>query len=847
MKPVARFLSPLPFVPAFWLLVTALLTLVTVDHVIRERKLPPHPYVQATAGLQQELAKRTEPVQGRLFIYFVDSLRFDYAVDPRLMPRLNELLPQGVWGRVTPCSTNMTVHCVEAAFSGIDRSTVLAFGEDFNPQKSKLKTSWFFQMKNRGARITAVSDYVVPTLYSGALAESHVYRKGTSQKMLVEKALEQFAHPETNVTIVHLLGPHDDGQTFGSDSPQYRAQLKEVDELLGMVAARLSPSDSLLVMGDHGMDDDGRHMYNMDVPTFYLYRGPDFARGLRRDIHLLSHTFFLTVLFRLPFFPEYQGDFHWDAFVPAVQQHYGDETARALSRPVLPARIHVSREYFARFAVLGLLWLAGTLLLQLPFSPVPARMAALWAVPAVVLLYVGWFWALALLQALAALALLRPARPRLRTPSFWLLGLALLSWGIARGATYHAFDQAVHEVKIGFTYAFYGLELLIGILLYSLIFRPENWRRRLWGGSLAAMAVSPLLHYPSLYAYGYLRSLPFFMSVHFFAAFLLFLDPAGPPGSRREKWSAAGLALLAGLSLLPQYSMFVENFRIFDFPLLPHHEGSAWNAAAAFVPYALSVGIAAWRLHLSRRELAFLLPLSILPFASWVWGQALPAAVFGIALLGLIVFWNTKIRRISASLQWFIAFLGIQFFLSYAYIFSFQVFYQIQMLLLCGFALLEESRLLEQHEPGLPRAGLALPGVALILLSYIAFFGIRTCGIDFRFALAWFPGLFETLWFLVFGATVVKYFAPVFLLEAFAASRSQEFPAPILARWGAFLTWAAMPLLVTLLLLRESVPLVVDTLEEAMYLAGVLLLALAAAALPVHAFRPREIQGDAGS
>ena len=47
-------------------------------------------------------------------------------------------------------------------------------------------------------------------------------------------------------------------------------------------------------------------------------------------------------------------------------------------------------------------------------------------------------------------------------------------------------------------------------------------------------------------------------------------------------------------------------------------------------------------------------------------------------------------------------------------------------------------------------------------------------------------------------------------------------------------------MLVTLLLLRESVPLVVDTLEEGMYLAGVLLLVLVVSVVPVHAFMSRQ-------
>lgn len=844
---ISLLLSPLPAVRAGWMLVTALLTLVSVDHVIRERKLPPHPYVKATMPLQEELRQHTEPVQGRLFIYFVDSLRFDYAVNPELMPHLNALLPQSVWGRVTPCATNMTVHCVEAAFSGIDRSTVLAFGEDFNPQKSKNKTSWFFQMKNRGARITAVSDYVIPTLYSGALTENYVYPKGTSQRFLVNKALSQFSRPDTNVTIVHLLGPHDDGQTFGSNSPQYRSQLKEVDELLGHVVSRLSPTDSLMVMGDHGMDDDGRHMYNMDVPTFYLYRGPDFARGVRRDIHLLSHTFFLTVLFRLPFYPEYQGDFHWDAFQESVQQLYGDPAVRSLSRPVMPARIHVSRGYFVRFCMLALLWILGLgLLLQSPVSPVSLRLGIPWAVASTVLLFLGWFWALFLLQAVMGVHLLRqsPARPKL--PVFLVLGIFLAGWGVFRGFTYHAFDMAVHEVRIFFTYAFYLLELGAGIFLYTLLFRPADWRRRLWGGSIAALMLAPLLHYPSLYAYGYLRSLPFFASVHFFASALLFLDSRLPFDGRRERADAVLMSLAAGLLLLPQYSMFVENFRIFDFPRLPHREGSFLNAAIVFFPYALAVAAAARLLRIERRTLGFLLPAALLPFAAWVWGGRLSFFLYGIVFLALIVYWNIKIKIFSPGLQWFIAFLGVEFSLSYAYSFSFQVFYQIQMLLICGFALLEEARLLEKHAPDLPRAGLFVPGAALVLLSFIAFFGIRTCGIDFRFALAWFPNMFETLWFLVFGATVVKYFAPAFLLAGFEAARGRKWSLAVLMRWSAFLVWAILPMLVTLLLLRESVPLVVDTLEESMYLAGVLLLALTLTALPTRAFWPRPKVPDNG-
>jgi hypothetical protein len=769
-----------------------------------------------------------------VFIYFVDSLRFDYATQPELMPHLNGLLPQSTWGEVIPCATNMTVHCVEAAFSGIDRSTVLAFGEDFNPQKSKHKTAWFFQMKNRGARIAAVSDYVIPTLYADALAESHVYKKGASQKKLVDRALEYFADPKNTVTIVHLLGPHDDGQTYGSNTPQYRAQLKEVDDLLGEVVAALSPTDTLMIMGDHGMDDEGRHMYNMVVPTFYLYRGPDFTPDLRRDIHLLSHTFFLSVLFRLPFHPEYQGEFFWEAVSEPVRRLYGPEPARALHRKVEPGKLQVSPDYKLRFALLIGLWLLGFRLLFFEAPAVPLRWGAPWAVASIVTLYMGWFWPL--LAALAAMAafLLRGAW---KSWAVWLTGVVIFAWGVTRGFTYRPFDMAVHEMKIYFSYGFYLLELAAGCWIYGRLFGPRSWRERLWGGSLLAMAIAPFLHFPSLYAYGFLRTTPFFLSVHL-AAWALWL--AGPDLDGRtwkQKAPLLVLPLAAALLMLPQYSMFVENFRIFAFPLLPHREGAGWNMAFALLPFVLSTFFAVRQTHLRNEKLIWILPAFAATPAFLLLGHHLSPFVYAGLFWGLLALWFVPARWFPGGCKWLLTFFWTQWLLSYMFFFSLQVFYQIHLLFLCAFALLEASRVLEAKRPDLPRGLLVIPAVALILLSFTAFFSIRTCGIDFRFGLAWFPDLFETLWFLVFGATLVKYFSPVFLIKALETSQRRELAIPRLLRWGTFLAWSVMPLVLTLLFLSEKVPLVVDTLEEGMYLLGVSLTLLVAEALPVGSFR----------
>ncbi len=837
-----RFFKPLfrPFgaIVSLLLLLTGLAFLVSTDHVIRERKLPPHPYVLAGSDIQTRLREDPPPHGNRLFIYFVDSLRFDYALNPELMPHLNRLLPESTWGLAVPCATNMTVHCVEAAFSGIDRSSILAFGEDFHPKRSKHSTGWFFQMKNRGAHIAAVSDYVIPTLYPDALAEKHEYRKGASQRKLVEMALGYFANPANTVTIVHLLGPHDEGQIHGSNTPQYRAQLREVDDLLRDITATLSPKDTLFIFGDHGMDDEGKHTYNTYAPTFYLYRGPDFTPGLRQDIHLLSHTFFLSVLFRLPFFPDYQGDFYWNAFQPEIRDIYGPEEIRSLAREKTSDRIQLPAGKILRFGVLILLWFAGFVLLFGESREPPKRVGIPWAIGSIALLHFGWIWPL--LVSLGGMAAWMLVHNRPKGTTVWLAALGIFITGVIRGVSYRPFDMAVHEMRIFYTYGFYFLELALGYALAGFLFAPRNWRERLWQGTLLAGLIVPVLHFPSLYAYGFLRSLPFFLTAHLAASLLWIAGPEGPVAGHKKPL-LTGLTGACILLLIPQHSMFVENFRIFDFPLLPHREGATWNMAYALVPFTLTSAFLLARARLGVRGMTAAGLLVTAAASTWLLGEHL-SPFFYAGLFGTIVlWWVVPIPSLPGSVRHLVAFAGTQMLLAYMYSFSLQVFYQVNLVFLVAFTLLELQRHIGHEAKGL----IAIMGLFLMVLSFVVFFSFRTCGIDFRFALAWFPNLFETLWFLVFGATVLKYFSPAFLLAAQEATFGRKLPFDPLLRFGFLLTWLLLPLLLTLLVLSEKVPLIVDTLEEGMYLLGVPLMLLLTRALPVFAFRGTD-RGTAG-
>ena len=75
-----------------WVLIAGLFTAACIDQRMRDRELPVHPYIKATPGIQQKLAKDPVPSQNRLFILFIDMMRFESAMDSDLMPTFTLLV-----------------------------------------------------------------------------------------------------------------------------------------------------------------------------------------------------------------------------------------------------------------------------------------------------------------------------------------------------------------------------------------------------------------------------------------------------------------------------------------------------------------------------------------------------------------------------------------------------------------------------------------------------------------------------------------------------------------------------------------------------------------------------------
>ncbi|MGM0596942.1 MAG: alkaline phosphatase family protein [Myxococcota bacterium] len=822
----------------FWLFIFSMTLAVFVDAVIRKRRLPVHPYLKQSTEIQKKLGKKQIKSSNRLFIYFVDAFRFKYATNPEIMPYLNSLLQEGTWGKAKPCLTNMTVHCVEAAFSGIDRSSLLSFGEDFHPKKSKNVHSWIHQMAARGYKIGAVSDYVIETLYSNLLAAKHVYKKGASQWDLTRRALKYFNEKKFDVSIVHLLGAHDVGRTYGADGPEYIEQLRESDDILKEVVQSLGPDDTLLVFGDHGINDVGQHTYNTDTPTFYLYRGPDIKKNQRIDISLKSHSFFLNVLFKLPFYEDYQGKMHWSAFTAEAKKDYGNPELFNLQRQKQNHSFKINRKEAIVLGSIVLLAFIFFFLFLKKNNRIPVTIWLLFLSAATVLIYLGQSFYLPLLL-LVPMLFLFCRHFKFKTI---LLIVPFILLAFVKAYTYRDFDILIHEWNTGYYYFVYLLQTALAFAVVNFFFSQKELEFKL----LATLGLSTvflfLLHHPTLYYYGVIRAIPFYLILYLMVTgFFLY-----PKLDSLERRLLLGLLLFGVLFTANQIFMFVENFRIFYFKFMPLDSTSlldivwsqlaVWMAVFVYALYHDNLNIKIMPLLISG---AFLLTCFSLDLAG------LPPLFYAGVMIVLFIILAIPPELFRVISKQTILFSGTVLLLPYLYQFELDKVYQIFGLAAIGGIF---AWIFKKHEEKGVLSNLivlkAIPPVLLAILILVVGFGFRTNGIDYKFAVKWMPELYEKLWYIIFVSDVFKYFLGILFLMLYLGKKNgrslYKSGANLMIGYQIFFA----PFLIFLFLFEDKVPLIVDSMEEFVYFQGVVLFLGLAVFIHSHIFIRESPHGE---
>ncbi|MHC4948331.1 MAG: alkaline phosphatase family protein [Planctomycetota bacterium] len=261
----------------------------------------------------------SHPGSDRMFVFVVDSLRYETAIDPERMPFLAAFRARALHGKMLPTHDAVTVPALRAAFTGEDRISVFGFVKNFR-HRAEGFASLFTQLGADGGRTAVWSDGSFRQ-FDGDLAvrEPHLVGEGdrlTRQNNAVEAGLARFLDGDDRLVIVHVTYSDHVAHQVGIHGERYHEEYLVVDDVIRSLDERLPPDASFVVMGDHGHDELGRHMMGLDVPTLFLARGPAFRAG--HDLGTIPITdtrYLLGWGLGLPLVAGYQAGRHPDGLV----------------------------------------------------------------------------------------------------------------------------------------------------------------------------------------------------------------------------------------------------------------------------------------------------------------------------------------------------------------------------------------------------------------------------------------------------------------------------------------------------------------------------------------------------
>ena len=142
--------------------------------------------------------------------------------------------------------------------------TFVDIGANFNTAAVH-EDSWVAQARAAGLRLAFTGDDTWLGLFPDAFAPAHAFPSFDVMDLdSVDAGVAQHLVPElrrnaSDVLVAHLLGVDHAGHRYGADHPAMGAKLAQLNTLLRSVLAALPPDTLLVVLGDHGMTEDGNH------------------------------------------------------------------------------------------------------------------------------------------------------------------------------------------------------------------------------------------------------------------------------------------------------------------------------------------------------------------------------------------------------------------------------------------------------------------------------------------------------------------------------------------------------------------------------------------------------------
>jgi len=243
------------------------------------------------AGLRGAALPVFEPFSRRVVVVVIDGWRRADALSGAAMPNVERLAPAGSRGPMTAGMRSFTKPCLRTLFTGRPGS----FRDSLlNVAADRVSEDSLFTRLNRAHRVWGASAYApdLRELFGDDMREGGVrgyFGKGADifGAYVDDDAVEAGAwrildDPAAVLALVHFGSVDQAGHTLKPWSAAYREALAAVDRRVGRLASRLDLSrDALVVLGDHGSDDDGHHggPDALARATAFLAVGKGFARG----------------------------------------------------------------------------------------------------------------------------------------------------------------------------------------------------------------------------------------------------------------------------------------------------------------------------------------------------------------------------------------------------------------------------------------------------------------------------------------------------------------------------------------------------------------------------------------
>ena len=647
----------------------------------------------------------------RLTIVFVDSLSDRVARDAGVMPTLNALSARGVGLDVSPCRDQLTYLCLRALLTGYDESSLLALRGNFDHAASE-SDNLFERLAQAGRNVVAVGSHDFEP-YQSSLSRAKFRagdERGEAQVLADLAAID--GQRSADVTVVGLANGDRIAHAYGTHSPKYHEAFRAIDRLLAEIVARAGDDSDILVFGDHGHDEMGRHLPGLRSTTVAVYAGPSFRQGVRLNAALSDHRAILGVLLGVPTPPSYLGPELSAIFAPSALSPEQLRRLPALRAPPKQQSARTVRLLLACLTLGAALVVAQKLLASVGLTR-------------------GWAWSLSLLGA-ASLAL--------------------------AGRHYDAVRHHIHDHGSEPIRSFWLLvPLALGFALSFLRRAPRfNWRDRLERGAFTTVLLSFVLLFPTAYYYGASRATVLAAIVALFVV----LGTRLSSFRARERTALFGLALLAASLLWTLYGLQGVGgqtremaFFVFSSPLFERY--------ALLMSCATKLGLwlgFAYAKQPSRRDLSI---AALLALAS-LWLEHLPSqrAVLLCSVLGCAGLHLLPRSRLVASRL----FLGL---LALGQLYGQEAVrvLPMQALLLCVGLTLELWR---RSFAADDEARSAASGVSLAFAGYLLLWptvGMRFSGIDFHFMFEWVPiARYEELWWLIALGMLLKFVWPYALL-----------------------------------------------------------------------------------